>query len=109
MRNQSLEPQCGYVLGLKFHPRTNDLYAADASHGLLRIPRQATECSAGGGGEGKAPDGTCGAAEGFLRPQLLANSVNGVPLKFLHGLHIDVSEGGEGVVIPAATTRIAHR
>ncbi|KAM5567558.1 protein STRICTOSIDINE SYNTHASE-LIKE 10 [Rosa sericea] len=67
--DNTTEPICGRPLGLKFNPKTCELYIADAYFGLLKIGRN--------GG----------------RPQQLATSLNGVPFRFLNALDIDSQTG----------------
>ncbi|KAK9681739.1 hypothetical protein RND81_10G024700 [Saponaria officinalis] len=59
------EKECGRPLGLKFDPKTCELYIADSSIGLLRV----------------GPNG------GVATP--LATSYNGVPFTFLNSLDVD--------------------
>ncbi|CAN1186243.1 Protein STRICTOSIDINE SYNTHASE-LIKE 10 [Linum perenne] len=62
----SLEPKCGRPLGLKFNPKTCDLYIADAYFGLMAT----------------GPDGG-------LAVKLVSSSSDGVPFKFTNGLDVD--------------------
>ncbi|XP_004298327.1 PREDICTED: strictosidine synthase-like [Fragaria vesca subsp. vesca] len=63
------EPTCGRPLGLKFNPKTCELYIADAYFGLLKIDRN--------GGH----------------PQQLATSLHEVPFRFTNALDIDSETG----------------
>uniref|UniRef100_UPI0005C9504E protein STRICTOSIDINE SYNTHASE-LIKE 10-like n=1 Tax=Fragaria vesca subsp. vesca TaxID=101020 RepID=UPI0005C9504E len=67
--DNATEPICGRPLGLKFHPKTCELYIADAYFGILKIGRN--------GGH----------------PQQLATSLNGVPFRFTNALEIDSHTG----------------
>ncbi|CAN1332894.1 Protein STRICTOSIDINE SYNTHASE-LIKE 10, partial [Linum perenne] len=66
----SLEPKCGRPLGLKFNPKTCDLYIADAYFGLMAT----------------GPDGG-------LAVKLVSSSSDGVPFKFTNGLDVDPVTG----------------
>ncbi|KAL6192963.1 hypothetical protein ACLB2K_034048 [Fragaria x ananassa] len=63
------EPTCGRPLGLKFNPKTCEVYIADAYFGLLKIDRN--------GGH----------------PQQLATSLHEVPFRFTNALDIDSETG----------------
>ncbi|CAH9081694.1 unnamed protein product [Cuscuta epithymum] len=65
----SREPQCGRPLGLKFHPKTCELYIADAYFGLMKV-----------------------GPNGGIATQL-ANSAQGIPFKFLNDLDIHYTNG----------------
>ncbi|CAH9082150.1 unnamed protein product [Cuscuta europaea] len=63
------EPQCGRPLGLKFHPKTCELYITDAYFGLMRV-----------------------GSNGGIATQL-ANSAQGTSFKFLNDLDIHPTTG----------------
>ena len=63
------ESTCGRPLGLRFHYKSGNLYIADAYKGLMRV----------GPGGGKAT--------------VLANEVDGVPLRFTNGVDVDQVTG----------------
>ncbi|KAM1214631.1 hypothetical protein ACFX2I_011135 [Malus domestica] len=67
--NVTNEPMCGRPLGIMFHPKTCDLYFADAYFGLMKT----------GPNGGKA--------------EVLANSIGGVPFLFVNSLDIDEETG----------------
>ncbi|KAG2662078.1 hypothetical protein PVAP13_1KG526600 [Panicum virgatum] len=63
------ESICGRPLGLRFHYKSGNLYIADAYKGLMRV----------GPGGGKAT--------------VLANEIDGVPLRFTNGVDVDQVTG----------------
>ncbi|KAF3432245.1 hypothetical protein FNV43_RR26984 [Rhamnella rubrinervis] len=67
--NPNMEPTCGRPLGIKFNPKTGELYIADAYFGLLKV----------------GPNG--GVA------QQLATSAEGVAFRFTNALDIDTQTG----------------
>lgn len=67
--NPTNEPICGRPLGLKFNPKTCDLYIADAYFGLLKT----------------GPNGG--------KPEVLASSLGGVPFMFTNALDVDEETG----------------
>ncbi|CAH9082156.1 unnamed protein product [Cuscuta europaea] len=67
--DSSREPQCGRPLGLKFHPKTCELYITDAYFGLMKV-----------------------GPNGGIATQL-ANSAQGTSFKFLNDLDIHDTTG----------------
>ena len=68
-RPDGAESVCGRPLGLQFHPKTGDLYIADAYLGLMKVGP--------GGGEG----------------EVLATEAGGVPFNFVNGVDVDHATG----------------
>ncbi|XP_050229748.1 protein STRICTOSIDINE SYNTHASE-LIKE 10-like [Mercurialis annua] len=67
--NKAYEPICGRPLGLKFHPKTCELYIADAYFGLLKVGRN-----------------------GGVATQL-ATSAESIPFRFLNDLDVNPETG----------------
>ncbi|KAI4314016.1 hypothetical protein L6164_026959 [Bauhinia variegata] len=68
--NYTIEAICGRPLGLKFDPKTCNLYIADAYYGILVVGQH-----------------------GGVAKQLAISADDGVPFKFLNGLDVDSQTG----------------